>query len=738
MNAKDDVKEKFEKFLAHRINDGLEESIKKHSEKTGNLASQFAAKFGAEEFGRQCGEIHDIGKYSDAFQRRIRGENIRVDHSTFGARELIRKGDEISAFCVAGHHTGLPDGGSSVVDTATDKTFYGRMKRNVPDASLYKEEFTINKLMEPSFFKNDTFTKSFFIRMLFSCLVDADYLETEIFVNGKNKNKLRGVYPDLTTLNKKLAKYIADNGFGNTDVKNKLDQIRAEVLHECQKKALLAPGIFTLSAPTGAGKTISSLAFALAHAKKFGKERIIYVAPYKTIIDQTADVFEGIFENMNAVLAHHSGADYDISDEAEKDENFIFDKQIIKMKKLAAENWDMPIIVTTAVQFFESLYDNRPSKCRKIHNIANSVVVLDEGQALPLSFLKPCMEAIKQLVSHYQTTVLFMSATQPAFDHLLTDKDGLPLKRTEVIPDILSITKGLARTTFCDLGKLELSKLVDRLKKHKQFLCIVNLRESGRKLLDELKNDQQVYLLTTLMTYIDRKKALAEISKKLENGEPCWVIATSLIEAGVDIDFPTVYREKSGLDSLIQAAGRCNRKNTRAKEDSIVYYFSGEHDSKNIFSINIGAMEDALEEGLEEKRGIEDPETIKTYFEYLYAYMDDHLLDRMGIIKAFDERYAECYMPFRTVSKKFQMIPDKEATVYIPYTDNQSLIAKALAGTASRDDFRKLGRYSVSVPKFIIQTIKGKDKKTPLTSIGENSFILQDESLYDKTHGLKI
>lgn len=503
-----DESEKLEDYWAHKIEGGAEESIKDHSIRVGKLASQFAAKFDAEDFGRQCGEIHDIGKYSIQFQRRIRGENIRVDHSTFGAKELIGAGDEISAFCVAGHHTGLPDGGSKIFATAEETTLYGRIRRELPDASTYKEEIKIKELREPDFVENDRVAKSFFIRMLFSCLVDADYLSTESFMQGENE--MRGVYPDLAILKEKLAAHIEDNGLNHINTDNRLNQIRAEVLIACQQKALSEPGIFTLSAPTGAGKTKSSLAFALEHAIKYGKDRIIYVAPYKTIIDQTADVFEKTFEGMNAVLAHHSGSDFDFVDgkneKDEKDENFRLKKNTADMKKFAAENWDMPIVVTTAVQFFESLYGSRPSKCRKIHNIANSVVVFDEGQALPLSYLKPCMEGIKQLVEHYNTTVLFMSATQPAFDQLLIDRNGHPLKRTEIISDVSKLTNDLARTTFSDMGELELVELVAHLREKEQFLCIVNSRRSGRTLLNQLEKNQYTYLLTTLMTSTDRKK----------------------------------------------------------------------------------------------------------------------------------------------------------------------------------------------------------------------------------------
>lgn len=726
MKKNDEIEEGRERCLAHKIEDGAEESIKDHSMRVGKLASQFAAKFGAEDFGRQCGEIHDIGKYSRQFQRRIRGENIRVDHSTFGAKELIGAGDEISAFCVAGHHTGLPDGGSKIFATAKETTLYGRIRRELPDASIYKEEIKINELREPDFVKNDRVTRSFFIRMLFSCLVDADYLSTESFMKGENE--LRGIYPDLTMLKEKLAAHIADNGLDNLNTQNRLNQIRAEVLVACQQKALSEPGIFTLSAPTGAGKTKSSLAFALEHAIKYGKDRIIYVAPYKTIIDQTADVFEKIFEGMNAVLAHHSGADFDFNDEKdEKDENFHFKKNTADMKKFAAENWDMPIVVTTAVQFFESLYGSRPSKCRKIHNIANSVVVFDEGQALPLSYLKPCMEAIKQLVEHYNTTVLFMSATQPAFDQLLIDRTGQPLKRTEIISDVSKLTNDLARTTFYDLDELELVELVAHLREKEQFLCIVNSRRSGRTLLNELDKNQHTYLLTTLMTYADRKKILDEIETRLKNHQPCQVIATSLIEAGVDIDFPVVYREKFGLDSLIQAAGRCNRNNENAKEKSFVYSFDVPEFKVGKVSIYSGSMQQALNKG----GSVDDPETIEAYFGILYNLKGKSLLDQEQILQSFDERTAKSYFPFRNVDQKFRMIDNNETTVYISNENNQELIGKAKAGTASRFDYRKLGKYAVSVPSYLLSKIK-------LEEIGERSYVLLDKNQYDERYGLTV
>lgn len=711
------------KYLAHLTKDKQkEQTILEHAQGTARLAEAFAEKFSAGEFGWQCGIAHDIGKYSPEFQQRIRGANIKVDHSTYGAKVLFEMKDSISALCVAGHHTGLPNFGAKN-DSGEKTTLVGRVHRELCDAGNYRNEISLRYLSEPENLAN-LFEMSFFIRMIFSCLVDADYLDTENFMKGKLKPR-RQNYAPMDSLNQKLNEYIHTKHFDDIKSKNPINRIRAEVLMACVNKAERPDNLFTLTVPTGGGKTISSLAFALKHALKNGKDRIIYVVPYCSIIDQTVEVFSSIL-GAESVLAHYSGADYNAKSEKSEDPL----TKSGNTKKYAAENWDMPIVVTTAVQFFESLYGSRPSKCRKLHNIANSVVIFDEGQALPLDFLTPCMEAIQQLLRHYRATVLFMSATQPAFDQLLVDEQKTPLDRTEIFPDITYLNKRLSRNQIVDLDKLSGNELTERLNRSRQLLCIMNTRKNAAEVYDQLDDPESAYLLTTLLTPRDRGKILKEIKKDLKNGKPCRVISTNLIEAGVDIDFPVVFRESAGIDSLIQAAGRCNRENQRKKEESFVYYFQNDDLAvPDYLTKNRTAMETAVEKGVE----LSAPQTIEKYFETLY-YLGagkDKRLDKHHIIKAFLEGKRDSWLPFRTVANEFHLIEDHDNAVYIPCAENIDLIKKLRNGDATRQDYRLLGKDAASVPRGMLKSIKTKQ-------IDDSSFILLDSKKYDKRTGLKI
>lgn len=707
--------EKPEKYLAHKKESGEVEEVKIHVRIVAKYAGGFAEKFGGEFFAILSGTGHDIGKYSVEFQQRINGCNIKVDHSTFGAKEIISKlNNLVAALCVAGHHTGLPNLGIRI-DKLGEPTFYGRLKKNLPDGSSYEQDICLGDLpvAEREFQNNFDFV--FFTRMIFSCLVDADYLATEKFMTGKDPFKLTA---SLSELNKKLQVYIKANDFDNVHSTERIQSIRAKVLDACQQQADAAPGVFTLSAPTGSGKTISSLAFALQHAMKHGKDRVIYVLPYKSIIDQTVKTFQDIL-GKEAVLAHYSGSNFDAGDEND-------DLQSDRVKRFASENWDMPIVVTTTVQFFESLYASKPSKCRKLHNIANSVVILDEVQTLPIGHLTPCIAAIQQLVQSYETTVLFMSATQPALDKLLQDEQQQPIPRTEIIPDIPQLVRDLSRTTFCDLNTICLEQLGNKLTSHHQVLCIVNKRKHGIDILKQVGETEHTYLLTTFMTPKDRQAILTEIKEKLQNGEPCCVISTNLIEAGVDIDFPTVYRERAGLDSLIQAAGRCNRNNQQPKEESRVYLFDVEEFFKAThLSAQLAAMKQVI---IDFHTGVEDPATVEKYFSLVYHHK---ILDVQNIMQLFETEDGQRKAPFRTISQRFRLIENDEATIYIPCQENKQLLKAIEEGTANRYTFRQLGRYAASLPMGYLDKIS-------TTKIDRTAYVLNSLDDYDHKYGLKI
>ena len=547
-----------EKIAHKRINkDGSisVQSIKEHSVNVSELAEGFADDFDASELAGYIGILHDVGKYSDAFQRRINGSGEQVDHSSAGAKMAWNSGSfagRLASFCIGGHHTGLPDLGTKFSDPS-DATLMGKVKRNTPPIEEYMTELPVKNPEMPEWFKKESIYDAFFlIKMLFSSLVDADYLDTELFMSEGRIN--RSIGDDINTLLKRIDEYIAPWRNPTTEI----NRLRMEILEKVSEKGERDRGLFTLTVPTGGGKTIASMSFAIRHIIKNRMRRIIYVIPYTSIIEQTQKVFESVF-GKNNVVAHYSGVEYN-NDESGSDRRY-----------LATENWDAPIILTTAVQFFESIYGNRTSKCRKIHNIANSTIVFDEAQMLPVSLLKPCVLAISNLISNYRCSAILCTATQPALNPLL--KDFLPGKDyEELCPDTLFENPVFTRVIYKYIGKQSDDSVVQMLKKSKQVLCIVNTRKQAQEIFKKLPEEGRFHLSTTMMAE-HRITTIERIRKCLSKGQVCRVVSTSLIEAGVDIDFPMVLRELSGIDSILQAGGRCNREGKRDKEESYVYIY---------------------------------------------------------------------------------------------------------------------------------------------------------------------
>ncbi len=417
---------KSDKMLAHISKDGTrEQTILDHSLATAELAGKFANAFNNRELGYACGLLHDMGKYSQGFQKRLRGGS-KVDHATAGAKEASESemglaiASYCAQYCISGHHSGLLDFGSSS-DVGGVPTLKGRLKKQLDDYQAYKQEIAIPKIPRIPLKSLDKdiqgFSAAFLIRMIFSCLVDADRLDTENFMS--NGAVQRGGYDSIQTLFEKLNNKVRQ-WLENDDL-NTINGRRTAILKACLDKGRSDRGLFTLTVPTGGGKTISSLAFALQHAIENGMERIIYVIPYTSIIEQNAGVFKDILGYSN-VLEHHSNATYKKGGDGDDE---------LELMQLAAENWDMPVIVTTNVQFFESLFSNNTSKCRKIHNIANSVIIFDEAQMLPTQYLKPCLQAIAELIYNYRSTAVICTATQPALGKLFSKE----FKPVEICPD---------------------------------------------------------------------------------------------------------------------------------------------------------------------------------------------------------------------------------------------------------------------------------------------------------------
>ena len=665
------------KYLAHISEDKQrEQSIKSHLEETALLAKEFAEEFGYGEWGYFCGLLHDIGKYSTKFQGRIMGSGEKTDHATAGAQLCLRLGKEkgsyyvAPAYCIAGHHAGLPDTGTSA-DTGDRGTFTGRMKKRVEDYGAYQEEISIPPLPPPVLSaaekKDLTFSMSFLIRMLYSCLVDADYLNTEDFMKDGETSRMTGeTIPFLLEkLNRHIAKWLVN------DDQDTVNGRRTEILKSCIEKGKKKKGLFRLTVPTGGGKTVASLAFALNHAAEHGMKRIIYVIPYTSIIEQNAKVFSHILGEEN-VLEHHSGIDYESTDE-------------LKLKQLAAENWDLPIVVTTNVQFFESLFSNKSSKCRKLHNIANSIIIFDEAQMLPNDYLRPCIASMEELIRHYESSIVLCTATQPSLQNFFP-KD---MQYTELCPRMEEQFRFFKRAIFKNLGKITEDELLDRVRNEEQALCILNTKNNVQKLYEKIKGEG-VYHLSTFMYPRHRQERLEAIRERLAAGEKCIVIATSLVEAGVDLDFQTVYRELAGVDSMIQAAGRCNREGKRDALGSFACYFQLEE------SRRVPGQEQQIDTAKQVIRRYEDIgslDAVQEYFTRLYQFKGS-ALDKKNILEEFQKgRFA-----FAAVGKEFKLIEQNTKTILIPAQERAKEIAEELKFKgASKKMIREAGKYCVNV-----------------------------------------
>ncbi len=708
------------KYYAHISSDGLRyQTVAEHLTGTAALCQAFAAAFGAEADGELMGLAHDLGKCTDGFQKRLLNNGPKVDHATAGAIACAKQGRTEAAICVTGHHSGLPDFGNSKTDHAGDATFCGRLKKGISEQYLERcgESGILLPQVQPEMPEQNKVKFSFRTRMLYSCLVDADYLDTEQFMNGECR---RTSYDDMQTLLSRLEAYIAPW----QNPKTTLNRLRCEILNTCINAGNKPKGIYTLTVPTGGGKTVASLAFALHHAAVHGMKRVIYVIPYTSIIEQNAQVFRSILGSEN-VLEHHSGVQFDLSDGAPTED---------LQKALAAENWDMPVVVTTAVQFFESLYANRSSQCRKLHNLANSVIIFDEAQMLPLSHLRPCVAAMASLADNFRSTVVLCTATQPSLSDLLhTYAPNCPI--TELCPQTEEMYDSFRRVTFRQAGVLEDETLAQCLSRHEQVLCIVNSRKAAQSIFSLLPQEGS-YHLSTLMVPAQRQALLSEIRNRLKSGLPCRVVSTSLIEAGVDVDFPAVYRELAGLDSILQAAGRCNREGKRTASESIVTIFERAELPPLLFRTAVGATRSAL---------LENPDpaaqkTMQRYFRELRAFSGE-TLDQYQIIKAFEKGIQGCQLPFRTVAEKFRLIDEHTHTVYVPYGDGSALIERLRAGECSRNLFRELGRYSVSVyeqhfSKLYVAGALLTARDIP--SLDDSSAVLNDMSLYSAVTGLTL
>jgi CRISPR-associated endonuclease/helicase Cas3 len=656
--------------------------LEDHLQNVARLASDFAGVFDGKNWGEVAGLLHDAGKATGEFVRRLEGCSNRVNHSIFGARIAQEKGGKLGlllSYVVAGHHGGLSDGGGQ-----EGQLHYRLKHERIPGDVMLLPEVDCPSDLRLPFTKRPQkpgFSLSFFTRMIFSCLTDADFLDTEAFCDPrKSSSRIRKSTSDLGPLRKALNERLVE--LEQNSLPSKVNTIRRSVLADCRASAEQEPGFFSLTVPTGGGKTLSSMAFSLDHAEAYGLRRIIYAIPFTSIIEQNAQVFSSVFGRENVLEHHCNYRDKDTPEEQGYD----------RWRGLAAENWDTPVVVTTNVQFFESLFSNKPSRCRKLHNIAKSVIVLDEAQAVPTEYLEPCLCALRELVERYGCSVVLCTATQPALDDesLFSRLENV----LEIIADPGRLYEELKRIEVTFSGSLTDTQLSERIAGLEQVLCIVSTKKQARKIFELLPERDGAFHLSTNMYPVHRRRVLETVSQRLKEGLPCRVISTSLIEAGVDVDFPVVYRAMAGLDSIAQAAGRCNREG-RLNDFGRVVIFESENPPRMPWLQRCASRAGETLRTLTE----DDPlglVAMRRYFELLYDVQD---LDKKQIVKRLDapvDKYLS--FPFKEIAKDFRFIEDEGTPVIIPReSEAETLIQQLRFSEYPRPILRKLQQFAVTV-----------------------------------------
>lgn len=679
-------------ICAHSANiSGDRHTLVDHLRAVAQLASGFAAPFAAAQPAYYAGLWHDLGKFHPRFQDYLRRCEVDPkarghgpDHKAAGAQLAAHHCPPL-ALAIQGHHGGLNSPthcrtwlAERTADPATAAALslaHGALPDLLPSAAIpvppHLEQATAPGASE------------LWLRLLFSALVDADWLDTERHFQAE-RAALRNEPAALSNLWERLE---ADQTRLMADRTGAVAAARQAVYAACLAAAEQPPGLFRLTVPTGGGKTRSALAFALRHALRHGLQRVIVAVPFITITEQIADVYRGIFgagtPEAPTVLEHHSAAERDGAD----GEDF---HRARVWSRLAAENWDAPIIVTTTVQLFESLFAHTPRATRKLHRLAGAVLILDEVQALPPPVLTPILDVLRELCSHCSTTAVLSTATQPAFQAI---EPFAALPAREIVPEPARHFAALQRVTYewhTD-PPLSWEAVAEWLRETSQALAVVNTKRDALALLDAL-GDPAVLHLSTLLCGAHRRAVLGTVRARLDAGQPCRLIATQVVEAGVDLDFPLVLRALAPLDGIIQAAGRCNREGRLARGRVIVfqpadgglppgYYTTGANGTRTL--LGAGPLD------------LDDPTAAHAYFQWLYARVntDAHAVQQ-----------PRAALDYPEVARRFRMIDDDTLNVVVPYGSaaDRDTVAAALAnlrrGTpAGRAERRVLQPYLVAL-----------------------------------------
>jgi len=760
------------RFFAHSAPEGGEpEPLPEHAERVADRAGISAAVFGAGAEGRMAGLLHDAGKATDLFKLRLQGKASGLDHWTPGAALALRRYKQhgiAAALAIQGHHLGLDKASAAAIKTLYNGESACGRTPTIEDPDLLVDRLAQEGIELPALRGSLYDQRSphasglLDIRMLFSALVDADFLETEAHFDRDEQGDRR-YRPQAPELEPGKALALVEQEIERLAQKNRsrssraMQELRSDLFRSCFAAADQDRKLFTLSAPTGSGKTLSMLAFALRHAHLHGLRRVVMAIPYLSILEQTAKVYRDLLEptfGPGYVLEHHSLAGVRDGDPKD-DEQGPSAAEVLRRRQ--AENWDAPLVVTTSVQLLESLFANRPRQCRKLHRLAKSVVLFDEVQTLPRLLAVPTLATLSRLSERYGASVVFSTATQPAFDCLdepVRHWCAAGWKPTEIVARELKLF-GRTRRVNVDWrvgrwsaeDRLAWDELAEELSEQKQVLCIVNLKRHARDLARRLKERgvEGLIHLSTSMCPAHRRAKLEEVTRRLAAGEPCRLISTQCVEAGVDVDFPVVYRAFAPLDAIAQAAGRCNRNGRLPGGGLLVVFLADEEEKRAYPGGDYRQAADATREVLQsipqEQWDLESPELYDRWYRLLYDLSGlgkgERKRERL-LAKAMESR------DFEETARLYRLIPDDSVQVVVPW---DAAAVERLRRSSEKtpwikaDWLREAQIHSVSLPKRKFSDYSGVLLAAPLGAYrpeqrSEDWYFLQDGEIYDEDFGL--
>lgn len=712
--------------VAHLEPDGRRHLLNDHLLGVASRAGWFASRFGAAEWGRLAGLWHDLGKFAANFQNMLLEANgfeahleevagTPRDHSTAGAVHALQALPQQLAvplaYLVAGHHGGLPDRADLKARLEKTALLENALKGNPPADLLTPPALTLPAPLQG---KPDALGLEMWLRFLYSALCDADFLDTEAFYEP-NQARLRQPGAAIPALAADLDAYL---GRLQANARpSEVNRVRAEVLEACRTASKLSPGVFSLTVPTGGGKTLSSLAFALRHAVANRLDRVIVAIPFTSIIEQTAEAYREAL-GSESVLEHHSALD---------------PERVTARNRLAAENWEAPVVVTTTVQLFESLFANKPSSCRKLHRVARSVVILDEAQTLPIGLLEPIVDGLKTLARDFGTSVVICTATQPALGKSRTVPFGFE-QVTEIVPDTVRAFERLQRVRVrwpSTSDPVPFDVLAREVAAEPDVLAIVHKRSDARALceqLDGLLGNAETLHLSALMCAEHRSVVIADIKRRKQEGHAVRVVSTQLVEAGVDLDFAIAYRALGGLDSMAQAAGRCNREGRLDHLGELRVFVAESLPPQGVPRTALGVTQGLL--ARDPQLPLFAAQSYRAYFDGLYGARGPQELDSKGV------QGSRRTLDFKTTAGRVKLIEDGwSAPLVVPYRGAVAAIDALEARGPNRETLRALQRYTVNVPRVDLERWL---REGYVRLVGETVAVLDGaySAAYDERFGL--